>query len=83
MTYYTLQIHYFSDPSSKSTNTTVEEWKDLEPGGMDFNAWAKNLRHSLFNTGFNKRVSPTTVAFISPFRIVTVLLIEQDKKYGV
>lgn len=77
MNYYTLQIHYGDTKENK-----IEELKDLNPGTMEEKAWIKALREKLFTSGFHVRTSPSTLEFISPFRIHTAFLIRQDKKYS-
>lgn len=78
MTYYTLQIHYGGTEKPK-----IEERKDLHiPEGKTFYAWEQEIRHGLFTRGFSVSTSPTAWEFISPFRIHTAYLIQQDKKHN-
>lgn len=80
-TYYTLQIQY-TVPGK--TTIAVEERKDLfSENPADEKNWRRRMRESLFNQGFEVYQSPTCIEFIQPYRIVSVLLIRQDKKYSI
>lgn len=78
MNYYTLQIHYGNTP-----NNSTEELKDLPCEQGREKEWMKDLRQRLYTTGFQIQTAPGAWEFISPFRIHTVFLIKQDKKYGI
>ncbi len=78
MNYYTLQIKY---GSTKEPET--EELKDLATTPETEKKFISDIRERLFTTGFQISTAPGTWEFISPFRIITVFFIKQDKKYGV
>jgi len=78
MNYYTLQIKYGS-----TAQPAVEELKDLHSNGQQESEWIKDMRKRLYTTGFQIQTAPGAWEFISPFRIHTVFLIKQDKKYGI
>lgn len=79
MNYYTLQIHY----GGTTAKPEIEERKDLNAGTLEETEWITQLRAKLYTTGFAKKTAPGAWEFISPFRIHTVFLIKQDKKYGI
>lgn len=73
MDYFTMQICYVI-PDKKENE--VIEFKDIE-------GWAavKELQKSIWISGFRMQQSPTAWELVSPYRIVTALVIKQENKY--
>ncbi len=79
MNYYTLQIKY-----GGTTNPQTEELKDLTSPPEKEKEFIRSIREKLYTTGFQIETSPGVAwEFISPFRIHTVYLLKQDKKFGI
>lgn len=79
--YYTLQIRY---TTPGQTTIATEERKDLfSENPAAEKEWRRKIRESLFTNGFEVYQSPSCIEFVAPYRIVSVLLIRQDKKYSV
>jgi hypothetical protein len=81
MIYYTLQIRY-----GDSMKPSTVEFKDMTPGETNdeqfIKLWMRDIRRNLWQTGFQIETTPGNFELLSPFRIHSVYLLKQDKKYN-
>lgn len=76
MNYWTAQIHYLKEKEKNEEIRAVEELKDYDDKQIG------EFMATVWQRGFKLQMSPIMWEFVSPFRILCIYVIKQDKKYS-